>query len=52
MGGHVIILWNQQQHGYMLSLHFNGLRAGRAYTTAERVAAALAIANSFAPSIS
>jgi hypothetical protein len=49
MGGHVIILWNWHQHGYVLSLHFDGSRNGRAYALPERVAAALAVAASFAP---
>lgn len=49
MGGHVIILWNWHGHGYMLSFHFDGSRAGRVYTQSERVATALAVAASFAP---
>ena len=49
MGGHVIVLWNADGHGYLLSLHYNGQRNGGGYTQAERVAAALAIARSFAP---
>jgi hypothetical protein len=48
MGGHVIVLWNADGHGYVLSLHYDGRRSGIAYTQAERVAAALAIARSFA----
>ena len=48
MGGHVIVLWNANGHGYMLSFHFNGSRGGRGYSQAERVTAALAIAASFA----
>ena len=49
MGGHVIVLWNRQQHGYMLSLHFDGAPNGRAYSLADRVTAALQVASSFAP---
>lgn len=49
MGGHVIILWNWHQHGYMLSLHFDGSRSGRVYTLTERIVAALAVAAGFAP---
>ena len=49
MGGHVIILWNWHGHGYMLSLHFDGSPSGRIYTLTERIAAALAVAGSFAP---
>ncbi len=52
MGGHVIVLWNRQQHGYMLSLHFDGAPNGRAYTLADRVSAALRVASSFAPTTS
>jgi hypothetical protein len=47
MGGHVIILWNQQHHGYMLSFHFATGPSGRSYTRDERVAAALEMARSF-----
>ncbi len=49
MGGHVIVLWNWQRHGYMLSFHFGGSANGHDYTLAERIAAALAVARSFAP---
>jgi hypothetical protein len=49
MGGHLIVLWNWQHHGYMLSFHFGGTRNGRAYSLAERVAAALGVARSFVP---
>lgn len=52
MGGHVIVLWNRQQHGYMLSLHFDGVPNGRAYSLAERVTAALQVARSLAPTTS
>ena len=48
-GGHVIILWNSDLHGYLLSFHFNGSRNGRGYTQAERISGALAVATSFAP---
>ena len=47
MGGHVFVLWNRQQHGYMLSLHFDGAPNGRAYSLADRVDAALQVASSF-----
>jgi hypothetical protein len=46
MGGHVIVLWNRQHHGYMLSFHFASGPGRTAYTLRERVAAALAIARS------
>ncbi len=49
MGGHVIVLWNWQRHGYMLSFHFGSSRAEHVYTLAERVAAALAVARGFTP---
>jgi hypothetical protein len=49
MGGHVIVIWNSDGHGYFVSLHFAQSRSGRAYTVAERVAAALAIARSSRP---
>lgn len=49
MGGHVIVLWNWQRHGYMLSFHFEGVRNGHAYSLAERVTAALRVASSFSP---
>ena len=49
MGGHVIVLWNRQHHGYMLSFHFANARDGTAYTLAKRVVAALDIARSCAP---
>ena len=52
MGGHVIVLWNRQQHGYMLSLHFDAAPNGRAYSLADRVTAALQVASSFAPTTS
>jgi hypothetical protein len=42
MGGHVIVLCNWHQHGYMLSFHFT------AYTLTERLTAALDVASSFA----
>jgi hypothetical protein len=46
MGGHVIVVWNRQHHGYMLSFHFASAPDGTAYPLRERVAAALAIARS------
>ena len=49
MGGHVIVLWNRQQHGYMLSLHFDAAPNGRAYSLSNRVTAAVQVASSFAP---
>ncbi len=49
MGGHVIVLWNREQHGYMLSFHFGRSHAGRGYTLSERLTAALAVAHSFTP---
>jgi hypothetical protein len=49
MGGHVIVLWNWQHHGYMLSLHFASAPDGTAYTLAERIVAALDIARSCTP---
>ena len=39
MGGHVIVIWNSDDHGYFVSLHFAQSRGGRPYTVAERVAA-------------
>jgi hypothetical protein len=48
MGCDIIVLWNSQHHGYMLSFHFEVSRSGHAYPLAERVAAALAVAQSFA----
>ena len=48
MGGHIIILWNQGEHGYLLSFHYNG-RNGRAFSFLTRVSAALAIARTFVP---
>lgn len=49
MGTHVIVIWNYQSHGYMLSFHFEVSRSGHAFSLAERVATALAVARSFAP---
>ena len=49
MSDHIIVLWNWNRHGYLLSLHFNGARGGRDYTLRERVNAALAMADRFAP---
>jgi hypothetical protein len=49
MGGHVIVLWNRQHHGYMLSFHFASGPGGTAYPLADRVKAALAIARSSTP---
>lgn len=49
MGGHVIVLWNRQQHGYMLSFHFEGAPNGHVYSPAERINAALKVASSFSP---
>jgi hypothetical protein len=49
MGGHVIVIWNAGGHGYVLSFHFDGARDGHVYSQAQRVAAALAVAHSFAP---
>ena len=49
MGGHVIVLWNRLQHGYMLSLHFSAGPGGRPFSLAQRVSAALKIAATFAP---
>jgi hypothetical protein len=48
MGGHLIILWNWQHHGYMLSFHFAGAPGGGAYTLVQRLAAAMQVARSFA----
>jgi hypothetical protein len=48
MGGHLIILWNRQHHGYMLSFHFAGAPGGGAYTLVQRLAAAMQVARSFA----
>ena len=52
MGGHLIVLWNWQRHGYMLSFHFEGAPNGDLYPLAERVTAALRLASSFAPVVS
>jgi hypothetical protein len=50
MGGHVIVIWNLQHHGYMLSFHYAAAPGeGVYYSLGERVAAALRIARSFAP---
>jgi hypothetical protein len=49
MGGHVIVLWNRQQHGYMLSFHYQSSRTGHIYALSERVAAAINVARSFKP---
>jgi hypothetical protein len=49
MGGHVIVLWNSDQHGYVLSLHLEAAPNGRAYSLADRVTAALRVAGSFSP---
>jgi Cft2 family RNA processing exonuclease len=43
-GGHVIVLWNQNGHGYLVSLHYAGGR--EKYTVRERTSAARAIATS------
>jgi hypothetical protein len=48
MGGHLIVLWNWQHHGYMLSFHFAGAPGGGAYTLVQRLAAAMQVARSFA----
>jgi hypothetical protein len=52
MGGHVIILWNQQQHGYVLSFHFESAPNGGAYSLRDRITAAVQVASSFAPVMS
>lgn len=49
MGGHVIVLWNREHHGYMLSFHYVAAVAQQPYTLRERVHAALAIARSSTP---
>jgi hypothetical protein len=49
MGGHVVVIWNADGHGYMLSFHFDGARNGHVYSQAERVTAALAVARSYEP---
>jgi hypothetical protein len=43
-GGHILVLWNEMGHGYLVSLHYAGGRAS--YTRRQRIAAALAIAES------
>jgi hypothetical protein len=48
-GDHVIVIWNWHTHGYLLSFHFAASRTGHTYTLADRTAAALAVARSFAP---
>jgi hypothetical protein len=47
-GGHVIALWNERGHGYLISLHFATTPSGASYPLASRVAAALAIGGSSA----
>jgi hypothetical protein len=49
MGGHVIALWNWRDHGYFVSLHYDGSRTGTSYTLEARLGAALAIARSAQP---
>ncbi len=49
-GGHVIVIWNERRHGYLVSVHFASARtpSGSA-TLADRVTAALTIADSATP---
>lgn len=41
---HLIVLWNEAGHGYLVSLHFRGGRGRFRYTESDRINAALAIA--------
>lgn len=46
-GSHVIVIWNQRRHGYLVSLHFESARTPDGTPRlADRIAAALGIAES------
>jgi len=45
-GDHVIVVWNQHGHGYLVSVHFSGGRGTFRYSEDDRIHAALAIADS------
>ena len=45
-GDHVIVVWNEHGHGYLVSVHFSGGRGPFRYSEHDRINAALAIADS------
>jgi hypothetical protein len=45
---HLIVIWNAEDHGYLVSVHFRGGRGRFRYTEDDRIDAALAIAESSA----
>lgn len=45
-GGHIIVLWNRDGHGYLVSLHFAVSPTRTPYVESQRITAALAIAAS------
>lgn len=46
MGGHVLVLWNEGGHGYLVSLHYDSRSQGHSFSRSERIHAALAVARS------
>jgi hypothetical protein len=46
-GGHIVVIWNQDHHGYLVSVHFESASTpGGTPTLVDRVTAALSIADS------
>jgi hypothetical protein len=48
-GGHLVLLWNADGRGQLVSLHLSGATGPRRYSEGERVEAAVRIAESFRP---
>lgn len=46
-GGHIIVVWNVDHHGYFVSLHLSRDPRGHPYSVAQRIQAALVIARSY-----
>jgi hypothetical protein len=49
MGGHLIVIWNEGGHGYLVSLHYDGRSQAHSFTRPQRIEAALAVARSSTP---
>jgi hypothetical protein len=48
MGGHVLVLWNEGGHGYLVSLHYGSRSQGHSFSRSQRIEAALTVARSSA----
>jgi hypothetical protein len=48
MGGHVLVLWNEGGHGYLVSLHYDSRSRSHSFSRSQRIEAALTVARSSA----